>query len=631
MYGATPTIFPTPLSPRIANYRIAVTYDTSAKLLTGRERVTWHNPSDVPVRELQFHLYLNAFRDSASTFARESGGTPRGETLNESNEGWIVLDSLRSDKGTDLRPGLEFIQPDDANSGDRTVARVPLPLPVAPHDSIVLDIVFRSKLPRVIARSGYYKDFVFVGQWFPKLGVFEVPGERFATTPGWNCHQYHASTEFFADFGVYDVDITLPAEYIVGATGTIEQEIDHGDGSKTVICHAEDIHDFAWSASPKFIVLNDRWRGVALRALVQPSHRAEGDRYLQSLKGALEYFDTHVGRYPYPTFTLVDPPFGGEEAGGMEYPTLVTVETMKGVDQCTKFPEVVTVHEFGHNYWYGMVATNEFEEGWMDEGINQYYEQRIMDSLYGSSTSAIEAWGINVGDTEFGRFSYTTMDNPSIAPISTPTWKLPRHEGSTLTYFKTATVMQTLDGLLGRPVMDSIMKVYFERWKFRHPCERDFVAVVNELAPALTNRRYGPDMNWFFSQTLDGTGICDYEVTSLFSYPSGASDSAGQEFSTRVLVSRLGEVSLPVTVEVVFADGTRMRDHWDGVSRYKRFTFTGRSQAISAQIDPDHIIALDLNVLNNSRTLSPSTTAVNTFFVRVLFWIQSLFQLVSLV
>ena len=618
------------LSPRIANYAIAVNLDTDKKLLTAHERITWHNPADVAVGDLQFHLYLNAFRGPSSTLAKESGGLFRGETLKEEDAGWVEIDSLRTAEGVNLREGLEFIQPDDTNHADRTVARVPLPRPVPPHGTIVLDLTFRSKLPRVVERSGFWNDFFFVGQWFPKLGVFEVPGQRFATRPGWNCHQYHANTEFYADFGVYDVDITLPSKFIVGSSGALVREVEHGDGTKTVSCHAEDIHDFAWSASPRFVVLTSSWHGVAIRALVQPEHLSAGARYLASLKGALQYFDGHVGLYPYPTFTIIDPPHGAEAAGGMEYPTLVTVETFKVAEPCTRFPEIVTVHEFGHNYWYGMVANNEFEEGWMDEGINQYYEMRIMDYLYGSSTSAVAAWGVNIGDTEFDRFSYTSMDNPSIAPISTPTWELPRRGGSAITYFKTATVMQTLDGLLGRVVMDSIMKTYFQRWRFRHPCRRDFVAVFNELAPALTDKRYGPDMNWFFHETLDSTGICDYELTALYSFPNEEEDSSKDRYTTVVLASRLGEVATPVEIEVTFTDGSTARQQWSGQERYTKLTFTSPTRAVNAVIDPDHRIALDVNVLNNSRALDPSSSVVNRYFTKVLFWVQNLFQMASL-
>ena len=629
-HGVGQAMFETPLSPRIANYSINVTFDPANKMLKGRERITWHNPSAVSINELRFHLYLNAFRGSNSTYARESAGSPRGSIDSGGESGWIEIDSIKTSNGVDLRGGLEYIHPDDANTEDRTVARVPLAKPNAPRGTIVLDLVFRSKLPRVESRTGYWGDFIMAAQWFPKLGVFEVPGQRFAVSPGWNCHQFHAQTEFYADFGVYDVAIALPSTYVVGATGMLRREDNHGDGTKTVVYHAEDIHDFAWTASPRFIVLTDSWHGVALRLLIQPSHLAQGDRYLSSLKEAMKFFENHVGRYPYPMFTLVDPPYGGGGAGGMEHPTLVTLGTMQGIGEWLRVPEVVTIHEFGHNYWYGMVANNEFEEGWMDEGIDQYYEMRIMDSLYGPSTSMLSLGGIRVGDSGLDRLSYTGMKNPSIAPITTPTWQLPSEGGLSLIYFKTGAVLNTLEGLLGRPVMDSIMKVYFQRWKFRHPCARDFVEVFNELAPTLTNNRVGTDLNWFFNQTLYGTGICDYELTSLSSTEHRGADSTTTTYQTTVLVSRLGDVELPETIEVTFADGTSVREHWDGVSRYTKYTYNRPSVAVKAVVDPDQRIALDVNMLNNSRALSPPTLPLNRYWTKVLFWVQSLFQCASI-
>jgi hypothetical protein len=620
-------IFPFPLSPRLANYAISVRYDPDTRILTAHETITWKNPSDVPVSELRFHLYLNAFSGDYSTFMKEAGGRVRGREIGDEDWGWVKVDSLRTSTGADLRPGLEFIHPDDDNARDSTVARVSLPTPVPPHGTIVLELAFRSRLPRVIARTGYSGDFIMVGQWFPKLGVFEVPGERYATTPTWNCHQFHAQTEFYADFGVYDVSITVPAAYVVGATGSPAGETVHPDGTKTVAFHAEDVHDFAWTASPHFVVLRDHWRKVAISVLMQPAHLDQGERYISSLKSALEFFDVHVGPYPYPTFTLVDPPYGGEAAGGMEYPTLVTGETLMGIGPWLRFPELVAVHEFGHNYFYGMVATNEFEEAWMDEGFTQYYETRIMDATYGASTSVLSLAGVHLGDFEMARLGYTGMPDPYIAPITTPVWKFPRYGGS-LTYFKTNVVLKTLEGLLGTVVMDSIMKVYFQRWKFRHPCGRDFVAVVNELAPALTGHRFGPDMNTFFDQTLYGTGICDYELSSVRTWVTFGPDSVRQ-YKATVSVSRLGEICLPVDVEVLCEDGTTARKQWDGKARYVGLEFTTESPVTTAIVDPDHRIPLDMNVLNNSRTVEPSSLPTATVWTRALFYLQTLFQCAS--
>ena len=200
--------------------------------LDGREQLTWRNPGTEPVGELWFHLYLNAFKNTKSTFMRESGGQLRGDRMTEGKWGWIDVTSLRlAATGADLKPGARFEHPDDDNADDETVWRVRLPERVPPGGSITLDIGFRAQLPQVFARSGYAGDYFLVGQWFPKIGVYEPAGMRGRTTGGWNCHQYHANSEFYADFGHYLVNITLPPRFVVGATGERKARRSNADGT----------------------------------------------------------------------------------------------------------------------------------------------------------------------------------------------------------------------------------------------------------------------------------------------------------------------------------------------------------------------------------------------------------------
>ncbi len=365
------TIFKQPLSPRIVTYHISVALDPVQKMLNGKETLTWRNTSTDRVGELRFHLYFNAFKNSESTFMRESGGVNRGFELAEGGWGWIDVTSMKTAEGEDLTGRIEFIHPDDDNASDQSVIRVPLSKPVLPGQTIQLAVAFAAKLPRVFARTGYYQNFYMVGQWFPKIGVYEAAGQRFATKGQWNCHQFHANTEFYADYGVYDVTMNVPKEYIVGATGLLAGEMENGDGTKSVTYHAEDVHDFAWTASASYLDLTEQWQHVKIRVLMQPQRAHQAERYFQSAKAALEYFDKHVGRYPYPNLTIIDPAYGASGAGGMEYPTFITAESMWGIGTFLKLAEIVTVHEFGHQYWYGMVGNNEFEEAWMDEGINR--------------------------------------------------------------------------------------------------------------------------------------------------------------------------------------------------------------------------------------------------------------------
>lgn len=616
-----PTIFPHPLSERIASYSIAVTLDPEQKKLRGHETLVWHNTSPESISELQFHLYLNAFKDSRSAFLR-------GRRIrNGKAGGWIDVLSLMSARGEILTDRIEFIHPDDGNAEDRTVIRVPLSRVLPPGGSITLVCDFVAQLPAVIARTGYAGEFFLAGQWFPKIGVYE-------SGRGWNCHQFHPNTEFFADFGVYDVAITVPDRFVVGATGVHVGEKHNPDGTKTHTYHAEDVHDFAWTASPRFVEVTGAWRHVSLRLLVQPEHLSQAYRFLGPCQAALEYFDRHVGPYPYPELTIVDPPAGGIEAGGMEYPTFFTVETVWGVPGGLRLPEVVAIHEFGHQYWQGMSANNESEEAWLDEGVNQYFEARVMTAIYGEKTSFLDFFGLRAGDAEIMRDSYARLGNPRIAPPATPAWKFPPGTYGTLTYNKTGTALLTLERMIGTAAMDSSIRAFFLRWRFRHPTGRDFAAA------------FGPSCRDFFDQTIFGTAVCDFEISAISNSPgSGPADSSGQDIRTRppgersgdaswtarVVVSRRGDMRIPVDVLVGFADGREVRERWDGQAPSITFTYGSSSPVRWARVDPERKILLDIDVINNSRSVDPPSTPVWKYALRILFWFQNMMHVVGLI
>ena len=641
--------FPQPLSPRIANYTISVSLDAAKKTLNGKETLRWRNSSRDRISELQFHLYLNAFKNSESTFMTESGGENRGFSMEAGGWGWIDVTSMNIRDGEELKSKLEFIHPDDDNAMDQTVIRVPLSKPVLPNQTITVDIDFTAKLPSVFARTGYAGDFFLVGQWFPKIGVYEPAGMRYATKGQWNCHQFHANSEFYADYGVYDVDMTVPTDYVLGATGVLEHDRDNNNGTKTYFYHAEDVHEFAWTASPLYKVITDKWKHVDIRLLIQPDRvKGNAHRYLESVKAALSYLDEHVGKYPYPNLTIVDPQWGALGAGGMEYPTFITGGSLWGVPDGVRFVENVTIHEFGHQYFYGLVGSNEFEEAWLDEGFTQYMETRIMDATYGAKTAAIDFFGFHEGDFESTRASYTSMQNPKIAPTYARAWDYKVGGYGNLTYSKTATFMTTLQRLVGDDVMDEIMKSYFERWKFRHPCSRDFIEVVNEIVPKRLGAKYGKDMNWFFDQVLYGTDVCDYALAGIENSPTfgirGLLDSAGtkitphekydpkkrQQYECKVLVTRLGEVKMPVDVLVHFDNDKEVREHWNGQDRWKQFTYTGADKVVWAKVDPDNVLAIDVNVNNNSKTMEPVTRPIWKYTVKFLYWMQNILQYSSI-
>ncbi|AFK03936.1 Peptidase M1 membrane alanine aminopeptidase [Emticicia oligotrophica DSM 17448] len=600
-----------PLSGRIANYDISVKLDPIKHTLEGKETLVWKNTSTDIISELQFHLYLNAFKNKNSTFMKESGGQLRGEMMdkkNVGNWGWIDVKSMKIRRGENLTSQIKFIQPDDLNDKDQTVISVKLNKPLHPNERITLDIDFSARLPKVFARTGYAGDYHLIGQWFPKIGVYETTGMRYAKRGQWNCHQFHADSEFYADFGVYNVSMTVPKNFVLAATGILQHEKQNSDNTKTIRYRAEDVHDFAWTVSPRFEVSVRQWKHVKIKAVVQPEHSGTTERFFQSAIAALEYFEKHLGKYPYTVLTLVDPPLAGAGSSGMEYPTFITCgETIWGLPKGIRSPEVVTIHEFGHQYFQGMLASNEFEESFLDEGFNQYFETRIMDATYGKGSMS-NLLGFKINDSELPRISYVGMSNVKVTEIARESWRYPKGTYGIMTYMKTATMLQTLENLISKEVMDEVMQSYFIRWRFKHPSVKDFVNIVNEIAPKKTNYKFGKDFDWYFEQTLYNAPDHDYAVKEI----------SGNKFT----IERLGEMKIPTEILIKFIDGKEEEINWTGEDFSKTFNFKKDIQSVT--IDPQNKILFDLNLNNNSKSINQSAWPFAKYALKIMFWLQNL-------
>ena len=582
-----------PLSQRVVAYEIDARLDVAKRTITASEQLIYHNLTGQPQQTFPFHLYLNAFQPQ-STFMTETRLYNPEYGWRPEQYGAIRVTRLEVVGVGDLTSQMEFIHPDDSNAEDRTVFQVRLPRPVAPGADVRFEVSFEDQLPKVVARTGYLRDFFMVAQWFPKVGVW--------WKGAWNCHQFHRTTEFFADFGTFDVKITLPQNEIVGAGGDLVATANHTDGTKSLTFHSEDVHDFSWTASPSFTDVEESWTGsagiVKIHLLMSPGNMRSAPRYLKALKGTLGLYDKWIGPYPYDRITVVDPPHGGLNAGGMEYPTLITAGTTWNMPKGSLFPEVVVEHEFGHQYWYGMVATNEFEEAWLDEGINSYVEVKVMDELYGKDTSVSRFPFATMGEDAYQRDNYIPM--PDTDPMTRHAWQF--YNGSAyggITYAKTATVLLTLEKLIGEETMRTALHTYFLRYRFTHPTGEDFLKTIEEVS--------GRDLHWYFDQAVSGTAILDYEILDAHSEPLKWYEKKPQEakagetlYRTYVTVHRKGDFVFPVDVEVRFGDSTSVIEHWDGRDRWVRYTYIRKTKLVSAQVDPQHQVWLDRDFFNNS-------------------------------
>ncbi len=681
LFGQLTTPVAGQLTKPIASYDLKVSLDPKAHMLHGSETLTWLNDSPDTVPALRFHLYMNAFKNQKSTFMRESGGESRGYEFAKREWGWVDVKSMRLENGADLTGAIRFIQPDDGNADDQTVIEVPLPAPVKPGASVRLNIDFETKLPTVFARTGFRGTFYLAGQSFPKLGVWETAGFRHAQKAGWNCHQFHSNSEFFANFGDYSAEITLPSEYKIGATGALfGQRTDPAKKTTTWTYRQPSVIDFAWTAQPTYLKIERsfeaarevkpeeiaraaklfgipedqaRLSDVRITLMLQPEHAEQADRYFRAARAGIKGFGLRYGRYPYRTLTLVDPPYGGGGAGGMEYPTFITCGTgWRTPDDVFTGLEGTTVHEFGHQFWMQLVATNEFEESWMDEGFNTYSTSKIMDEVYVSSASPMRFFGIQMyswfglpklSAGDYDRGGYLSL--PDSDPILRNAWSYASGSSYVInSYPKTAMFLRTLENLMGPDTMAHVMRTYHQRWRFRHPDTLDFLQVVNEVS--------GRDFTPLFDQFVFHARRLDYKVDAVNSRKLetwlGVFDEHGKRrtvgvaeaskidfkaaqekghkdlYENTVRIRREGDAVLPVEVWIHFDDGSLEKQQWDGIERWVKFKTEKKAKVDWVQVDPLRKHLLDVNWTNDSWTIHYPRNLAARWGGQIEFWLQNL-------
>jgi hypothetical protein len=614
-----PALFPQPLSPRNASYAIEVSLDPVRHALEGKETIRFRNATTDPVPDLAFHLYMNAFANAETEFMRESGGRHRQSRFDDSHWGNIVVSSLAAVEG-----GKEVPLEQEFPGPDRTVMRARLPAPVPPGGELEIRAAFTVTLPRVFARTGWAGRFHMVGQWFPKLGVWEQGR-------GWNCHPFHFASEFFSDFGVYDVAIDVPEDQIVGATGVIWAERKGPSGRKTVLCRAEDVHDFAWTASPRFVERTEKWNGVLLRVLMQPENSPSIPRYLEAAKRSLDFLTRKLGPYPYGVLTLVDPPAGGEGAGGMEYPTLVTGAASPLLPRRFRLPEIAVVHEVAHQYWYGLSANNEAEEAWLDEGIATYHEMRILESWFGKDRAVVDGLaGLSLGAETMHRLGY--LRSADAAPVRTRSWEYPDFAS-----YGAGLVLRTLENLSGTNSMDRLLRAFHERARFRHPTGDDFLLAVRE--------EMGPGTEALARKLLEGTDTVDFSVLSarnekreplrgfdlsktppvLAPAPGRRSGDAGPGPDSEVAIGRSGGLVLPVAIRMTFSDGSVRDEAWDGAAPPKVYRYPGRELA-KVEVDPEGLVPLEKRRLDNGWQAGKDPVPASRLVARWRWALQALYS-----
>ncbi|HVW25808.1 MAG TPA: M1 family metallopeptidase [Polyangiaceae bacterium] len=585
----------------VASYTLSARLDATLHTVDGQGTLVWENTSSRPASELWFHLYLNAFKNNRTVFLRSPFGAGRS---GHGASKWGYIDvkrlAIREMGGADVWP--KNLKDATEDPDDETDVRVRLPRDVAPGETITLDFEWKSQLPEIVERTGYMRDFHFVGQWFPKIARREQDG-------AWVHFPFNAQSEFYADFGTYDVTLDVPKAMVVGATGARVQDDVRGE-RRILRYHADDVHDFAWTAWERFRETTRNLDGVSVRVLYPPGNDGNAAATLTAVEHGLRYYGARFGKYPYPELTVVHPPAWALAAGGMEYPTLITTGAPWYTYLGSTFVERVTLHELGHQWFYGLVATDEHSWPFLDEGLTTYAEESSMQALYGDGDGA-RVLGLTVSGEAYLRSSAIDAGHDDIVALPAADFVSFREIGA-LVYARTGIILSTLGRVYGKAALDRALGRYARRYRFEHPGPKHLLAILREVM--------GDDAESFARAALLEGGTVDFVAKDLHSLPvrpkAGVFDGPGgrveqaapdraatpSRWASRVLVFRHGSLRVPVDVALTFQDGTRTVRRWDGRGRRQAFDSESESPLVAAQVDPDLRVLLDDDLVNGAVT-----------------------------
>ncbi len=597
-----------------SEYFIEVSLIPQSKMLIAKQKIKWFNTTDFPTSEIQLHLYPNAFANNNTEFAKNLNLTEEEQTK-------ISIESVEIN---DEKTTLEYFQPEVENPFDSTVAKITFNNQVTPGDSVEIIFDYSLKIPLSVSRFGYAagRDFYFISQWFPKLGVFRE-GE-------WICSQYHANTEFYSDFSNYVVEISLPKDYLISATGKRVSEKTERN-QKTVLFKAENVIDFALSTSPKFVrrtkVYQSKFsKEIEVEFLIQPENSELIERNFKAAFNVIEFLEENIGEYPYPKITLVDAP-RTSNIGGMEYPQIVTYYTPLYAPIEIQSPEATIIHEMIHQYFYAAVSSNEVYEAWLDEGLTDYLEEKVLNEYYGRPELNFKfidyypVFGIQFLSFNEIPIIYTlrslkydqyAMDlsayyrNNNLGNILDTSYTLPTRLSYLVNaYSKPSLVLRTLEGYIGENNVLQLLSKYYNQNKFS-------LVTSENLLRVLTNYDQ-QNLDWFIDNFIRKNEKFDYRL----SYINERNDS-----TYIVFVERLKNGQAPVDIKL-FTEEDTLKIYWEGKERWKKFEIRSKNKILAGEIDPQRKNKFDLNFANNSYTIASKYWGSWSISIRWFFWVQN--------
>ncbi|MDD9887877.1 MAG: M1 family metallopeptidase [Candidatus Marinimicrobia bacterium] len=589
-------------------YDIEVTLNDSDHTLSAFEKITYKNNSPDTLNFIWFHIWPNAYKNDSTAFAKQKGSESKFAKADSSQRGFLdSLDFSVNGQKANWTYHDEWID----------VVKLELNQPLSPGNSIIIETPFYVKIPDQFSRLGHTGQHYEITQWYPKPAVYDHKG--------WHPMPYLNMGEFYSEFGTFDVKISLPKDYRIMATGDIvngeaeyawldslvgvadsihrlpEEELkqwtkSHSESTgdqesvtshiemKTLHFHQENVHDFAWFADKTWLVrkgkleLGDEKRKVTLWSFYMPKNAEQWSNSIEYLHDSGYWYSRYYGDYPYNHITAVDGDMSA--GGGMEYPNITVISSMPSKAML----EMVIMHEVGHNWFYGILGSNERYHTWMDEGLNEYSSIRYWEDKYGDTGERFvisefiqDKLGIakNLQFSFYEYFAYAmSAKSKNVQPLNLRADEY-KEANYGLNYNKVSVFTRFLQHYLGEDKMDEIMQDYYETWKFRHPYPEDFQAIFE--------KHTDKDLSWYFDGVLETTDYLDFSI---------------KKTNNQYTISNNGDLKTPVEVVFFGQDHIVLERRWiEGINW--RETIEGPKDTWYAIIDPDEHMP-DINRANNA-------------------------------
>jgi hypothetical protein len=509
------------------SYAIDFQLDVNSNKFQGKQQLSYTNHSPDTLRQAFFHLYLNAFQPGSDMDVRsrsiidpDSRVGSRIAALKPDQVGRQEVSRLLVDGKK-----AEFVI-------EGTILEVKLPQPILPGKTAVFELDFQGQVPVQIRRTGRDNEEGIrysMSQWYPKICAYDFYG--------WHANPY-VGREFHGEWGDFNVKLTLQSDYVVAATGVLQnpEVVGYGYGGMnkkhnagetlTWNFKAENVHDFVWAADPDFKhdVLKTQ-SGLELHFFYQSDSTTKPWADLPGYTAkAFDIMARDYGRYPYPVYSVIQ---GGD--GGMEYPMATLITGRRSLKSLVG----VTVHELIHSWFQGMLATNEALYPWMDEGFTSYASNDVMAELFPGST---------------GNPHHKSHESVAMLLNSGQAEPLTTHADHYQTnfcygvnsYSKGEMLLDQLGYVMGPDLLRVGMKRYFESWKFKHPTPVDFMRIMEKQS--------GLELDWFFEYFLNTTYAVDYAVRAVREVENKA----------QVEIARTLPFPMPVELEVELKNGDKM-------------------------------------------------------------------------